>query len=116
MPSFYPPPQTFGIVWTALYAGIAWTGAEVLVRADPRQRRAFARAFGFSTAWTPLFFRAHRPWLATAECAVLTASTIDLARRAAEVSRPAGDVLVPYAAWTALTTVLSGAIARRDPR
>src|SRR6476620_8547661 len=23
-PDWYPPPQAFGVVWTALYSGIAW--------------------------------------------------------------------------------------------
>ncbi|MPQ98738.1 tryptophan-rich sensory protein [Modestobacter sp. I12A-02628] len=118
LPSWYPPPQTFGIVWTALYAGIAWSGGEVLARSSGRERAGFARAYGanlaLNTAWTPLFFRAHRPWAATVESAALTVSTVDLVRRAARVSRPAAAALVPYAAWTAFATVLSGAIARRN--
>ena len=117
-PSWYPPPQTFGIVWTALYAGTAWAAGEVLDRADPQLRRSFARAYTanlvLNTAWSPLFFRAHRPWPAAAECAVLAVSTGDLVRRAAAVSSPAAAVLAPYAAWTAFATALSGAIARRN--
>ena len=117
-PSWYPPPQTFGIVWTALYAGTAWAAGEVLDRADPTQRRSFARACAanlvLNTAWSPLFFRAHRPWPATAECAALTVSTGDLVRRAARVSGPAAAVLAPYAGWTAFATALSAAIARRN--
>ena len=117
-PAFYPPPQAFGIVWSALYTGIAWAGGEVLSRADGQQRHDFGRAYAanlaLNTAWTPLFFRAHRPWLATAESALLTASSVDLVRRADRVSRPAAAALVPYAAWTAFATVLSGAIARRN--
>ena len=117
-PSWYPPPQTFGIVWTALYAGTAWAAGEVLSRADPGRQRSFARAYAanlvLNTAWTPLFFRAHRPWPAAAECAVLTASTGDLVRRAAAVSGPAAVVLAPYAGWTAFATALTAAIARRN--
>ncbi len=117
-PAFYPPPQAFGIVWSALYTGIAWAGGEVLARADGRQRHDFARAYAvnlaLNTAWTPIFFRAHRPWLATLESAVLTVSAADLVRRAAPVSRPAAAALAPYAAWTAFATVLSGTIAARN--
>jgi tryptophan-rich sensory protein len=117
-PRWYPPAATFGIVWTALYAGMAWAGGELLDRAGA-DRAAFARAgavnLALNAAWTPLFFRAHRPWAAAAECALLTGSTADLVRRAAPVSRPAAAVLVPYAAWTAFATVLSAAIARRNP-
>ena len=116
-PPWYPPPATFGIVWTALYTGIAWAGGEVLDRAGT-DRAAFARAGALNLAlnagWPPLFFRARRPWAAAAECAVLTLSTADLVRRAAPVSAPAAAVLVPYAAWTAFATALSAAIARRN--
>jgi tryptophan-rich sensory protein len=116
-PAWYPPPATFGIVWTTLYAAMAWAGGEVLARSGA-ERPAFARAgavnLALNAAWPPLFFRARRPWLATAECAVLTASTADLVRRAGRVSPPAAAALAPYAAWTAFATALSGAIARRN--
>ena len=119
LPSWYPPPQTFGIVWTGLYTATGWAAGEVLSR-DPAARAAFARAYAanlaLNAAWTPLFFRAHRPWVAAAESAVLTASTVDLLRRAARVSPRAAAALGPYAAWTAFATVLSAAIARRNPR
>src|SRR3954453_15458382 len=118
-PAWYPPTQTFGIVWTGLYTALGWAAGEVLSR-DPARRRAFARAYAanlvLNAGWTPLFFRAHRPWAAAVESAVLTASTVDLVRRAAPVSRPAAAALVPYAAWTAFATALTGAIARRNPR
>ena len=118
LPAWYPPPQTFGIVWSALYTGTAWAGGEVLTR-DPAGRRAFAPAYAvnlaLNAAWTPLFFRAHRPWLAAAESAVLTVSTVDLVRRAAPVSGRAAVALAPYAVWTAFATLLSAAIARRNP-
>jgi tryptophan-rich sensory protein len=116
-PPWYPPPATFGIVWTGLYAAMAWAGGEVLARSGSG-RTAFARAgavnLALNAAWTPLFFRAHRPWLAAAECAALTASTVDLIRRAAAVSGPAGAALAPYAAWSAFATALSAEIARRN--
>jgi benzodiazapine receptor len=117
-PTWYPPPQTFGIVWTGLYAGTAWAAGEVLSRADPSRRRSFAGAYAanlvLNTAWSPLFFRAHRPWPAAAVSAALTLSTGDLVRRAATVSGPAATVLAPYAGWAAFATALSVAIARRN--
>jgi translocator protein len=116
-PAWYPPPATFGIVWTGLYAGMAWAAGKVLDRSGAA-RGPFARAYALNLAlnagWTPLFFRAHRPWPAVAECAALTVSSADLVRRAARVSRPAAAVLAPYAAWTAFATALSAAIARRN--
>jgi tryptophan-rich sensory protein len=115
-PSWYPPPQAFGIVWTGLYAGIAWASGEVLARGGGRAfGRAYAVNLALNTVWTPVFFRAHRPWAAAAESAALTASTVDLVRRARRVSPGAATVLVPYAAWTAFATALTVAIARRNP-
>ena len=114
-PSWYPPPQTFGIVWTSLYAGLGWAAGEVLAKGGGRNfGRAYAANLVLNAAWTPLFFRAHRPWAAAVDSAVLTASTVDLVRRAARVSRPAAVVLTPYAAWTAFATALTVAIARRN--
>jgi benzodiazapine receptor len=114
-PSWYPPPQAFGIVWTGLYAGIGWASGEVLARGGGRPfGRAYVVNLVLNTAWTPVFFRAHRPWAAAAESAVLTASTADLVRRAARVSPAAAAVLVPYAVWTAFATALTVAIARRN--
>lgn len=117
-PSWYPPPQAFGIVWTGLYAGLGWAAGEVRASAGPGRRRSFDRAYrvnlALNAAWTPVFFRAHRPWLAAAESAALTVSTVDLARRAGRVRPAAGAALVPYAAWTAFATALTVAIARRN--
>ena len=94
--------------------------SEVAGSSDAPHFVAFARAYAtnlaLNTAWTPLFFRAHRPWVAAAESAVLTASTVDLVRRAAPVSGRAALALTPYAVWTAFATVLSASIARRNPR
>ena len=84
-----PPSASSG---PALYAGIAWAGGEVLERSGPDRPPSRARwplNLALNAGWTPLFFRAHRPALAAAECAVLTVSTADLVRRARPVSRPA---------------------------
>jgi benzodiazapine receptor len=114
-PTWYPPPQAFGVVWTGLYAGLAWAAGDVLAKGGgPSFARAYAANLVLNTAWTPVFFRAHRPWPAAAESALLTASTVDLVRRAAGVSPPAAAALVPYAAWTAFATALTVAIARRN--
>jgi tryptophan-rich sensory protein len=45
-----------------------WAGGEVPPQTPAGQRRSFARAFAanlvLNAAWTPVFFRAHRPWAA----------------------------------------------------
>jgi TspO/MBR family protein len=63
-PSIQPPAVVFPIVWTALYADIAVTGAAVLDRLDrddPTEARAFRRALAanlvLNAAWSWVFFK-----------------------------------------------------------
>ena len=123
-PSWQPPPQTFGLVWTPLYADIAVSSAVVLDSATRQGRVAEHRGYltalavnlGLNAGWSALFFRSHRPWLAAAECAVLAASSADLVRRAARIDGRAAAALAPYPAWCAFATALTVAIARRNPQ
>ena len=119
-PSWQPPGPVFGTAWTLLYALLALAGGRALARAADRPGRAPGHAGAYGTnlvlnaAWTWVFFRARRPALAVAESALLTASTVDLARRTHRLDPRAGLLLLPYAAWTAFATALSAAIARRN--
>ncbi len=122
-PSWQPPPLAFPLVWTALYADVAASAASTLTAydraGDASGRSAYLKAFGTNLAlnagWSWVFWRARRPGLAAVESALLTASGLDLARRSARVRCPAGAALLPYAAWCGFATVLSAAIARRNP-
>jgi len=123
-PSWQPPPPVYGIVWTPLYADIALSTGHAISRLGEAGRVAERRELmgalavnlGLNTAWSWLFFRNHRPWLAATECAVLTASSADLVRRVGAADRRAGLALAPYPAWCAFATALTVAIARRNPR
>ena len=117
-PPWQPPPPAYGLVWTPLYADLAVVSARTLDGLEGAQRAAFTRALAanlvLNAGWNVLFFRARRPWLAAAECAVLTISSADLVRRAAAVDRPGAAALAPYPAWCAFATALTAAIARRN--
>lgn len=123
-PPFQPPSAVFPVVWTALYADIALSGAAALDglegRAQEAERRRYLRAFtvnlALNAAWSWLFWRSRKPWIAAAECALLAASSADLVRRTGRVSRASGAALAPYALWCTCATVLTAAIARRNPR
>jgi benzodiazapine receptor len=84
-----------------------------------REIRAYQGALAanliLNAAWSWLFWRSRRPWLAAAECAVLALSSADLVRRTHHLNRRAGVALAPYAAWCGFATVLSTAIARLNP-
>ena len=71
---------------------------------------------GAPLVWLRLFWRSRKPWIAAAECALLAASSADLVRRTGRVSRASGAALAPYALWCAFATVLTAAIARRNPQ
>lgn len=118
-PAIQPPPIAFPIVWTLLYADIAVASAVAIDDFDDEDdNRAFRTALGINLAlnasWTWTFFRAHHLPAATTVAGLLALSSADLGRRAGAVSRPAGQALVPYAAWCTFATVLSGAIWRKN--
>ncbi|MET4136101.1 TspO/MBR family protein [Pseudarthrobacter sp. PvP090] len=132
-PDWQPPAIAFPVVWTALYADLAVSSAVALdsggAAADTPEspggstrrrelaayRGALAANLVLNAAWSWLFWRARRPWLAAVECAVLTASSADLVRRTYHLNRSAGVSLAPYALWCGFATVLSAAIARLNP-
>jgi len=114
-PAWQPPAPAYAIVWTPLYAMIAYAGARALSRAGTARGR-FARGFladlALNAAWTPLFFRAHRPRAALAGILCLDIANVLLIRRAWQADRAAALLLVPYAAWTLFATALNAEIAR----
>jgi translocator protein len=119
-PSWQPPPEAFGLVWTPLYALIAVAGARVLDRTTGEERQAFRRAYArnlaLNGAWTPLFFGAKAPVAALADVAALNVSNARLLRRAWRADRAAAACLAPYVAWTYFATALNTAIVRRNRR
>ncbi|GAA4209758.1 TspO/MBR family protein [Microbispora amethystogenes] len=118
-PSWQPPRQAYGLVWTPLYATIAYASARALSLGDERSRPALRRALAanlaLNAAWPPLFFKARSPRLALAELVALNASNVLLTRRFLRQDRAAGLLLLPYTGWTLFATALNASIARRNP-
>jgi uncharacterized protein YbjT (DUF2867 family)/tryptophan-rich sensory protein len=123
-PSWQPPPAAFPVVWTTLYATTAVVtaraSAELAERGDTAAAKDLERALAanmvLNAGWSGLFFRAHRLGLATAGAAALAASGADLARRVGSTGRGKAAGVGAYAAWCGFATVLTAAIARRNPR
>lgn len=118
-PSIYPPPATFGIVWTVLYVLMALALTWVVTAWGARGRRlaiiAFVMQFALNLAWSPLFFGAHR---ISAALALLVA--IDLAVLVTTVAfyrvRPgAALLLLPYLAWVLFATALNWQVLALNP-
>ncbi|QGN55926.1 TspO/MBR family protein [Novosphingobium sp. Gsoil 351] len=110
-PSLFPPPATFGIVWSILYVmmGLALT---MLVTARGAFGRgaalaAFAVQFALNLCWSPLFFGAHQITGALYLMAALDIAVLVTVALAWRVRRPAALLLLPYLAWVLFATVLN---------
>jgi tryptophan-rich sensory protein len=119
-PGFTPPDVVFPVVWTSLYALIAWSGWRVWSAAPSRQRTAALRLWTSQLAanakWSKLFFDQHGRALALADVLALEAMIASYISAARKVDRAAANAFIPYAAWVAFATVLNAEIARRNPQ
>ncbi len=114
-PPYQPPGAAFPLVWTTLYGDIAATSAVAIDRfratGQEGEARRYAAALGVNLAlnagWSWLFFRYHKLGASALGAAALTASSADLARRAARADRRAGAALSPYPVWCAFATILA---------
>ncbi|MGV0990680.1 MAG: TspO/MBR family protein [Mycobacterium sp.] len=119
-PGYVPPNAVFPIAWTTLYVDIATTSAAAInrFRDDGRETKArtYTAALGanlvLNAGWSWLFFTKNRLALSAAAAALLTASSADLARRAADADPKLGAALAPYPLWCSFATVLSTDIWR----
>lgn len=118
-PAIYPPPATFGIVWTVLYVLMGLALALIATAWGARGRRLaiglFVIQLALNLAWSPLFFGAHQ---ITAALFLLVA--IDLAVFLTVVAfyrvRPrAALLLLPYLAWVLFATVLNWQFLSLNP-
>jgi translocator protein len=118
-PSWQPPPQAFGLIWTPLYASIAWSAGHALGRTRGRQRRALAASLGVNLAlnagYTWAFFGRRSPRAGLAATVLVDLSNAELIRRTARADPRAAAALAPYATWCVFATALSASIARRNP-
>ena len=118
-PRWQPPPPAYALVWTPLYAAIAYAGGRALRRAQSRDRGRLAGSLildlALNAAWTPLFFRARRPRAALAEIACLNIANALLIRQVWQADRAAAVLLLPYAGWTGFATALNAEIVRLTP-
>ena len=112
-PPWQPPPQTFGLVWTPLYATIAAVSAQHLTQLDREGRAVEATAYGralgvnltLNALWSVLFFRVRNLPVATAGAAALAASLAAARYAAAAASLAASlalvvrDLIKPGISW-----------------
>jgi tryptophan-rich sensory protein len=108
-PSFNPPNWIFAPVWSALYVMMAiavWL-VWCRVKAFGLPIALWLLQLGLNAIWSWLFFGLERPDLAAMEIVVLLAAILVTIVTFFRVSRPAGYLLVPYAAWVSFAAILN---------
>jgi benzodiazapine receptor len=113
-PSFTPPNQVFGPVWTILYAlmGIAawliWRMPD-----SPDRSRAlilFWVQLLLNFAWSWIFFHQHLIFAAALEIVVLWIAILFMTIAYWRVYPPAGWMMLPYLCWVSFASILNWGI------
>ena len=118
-PALYPPPQLFGIVWTALYLlmGVALAVVAAARGAWGREPAiiAFVVQLLLNLAWTSMFFGAHQITGALILIAVLDIAVLVTIWLFWRVRPIAGTLLLPYLAWILFATLLTWQFLAANP-
>lgn len=118
-PSLYPPPATFGIVWSILYVLMGLALAMVITARGAAGRglaiALFAVQFVLNLAWSPVFFG-----MENIPGALLLLGVIDVLVLATVLAfrkvRPlAAGLLLPYLAWVLFATLLNWQFLAANP-
>jgi tryptophan-rich sensory protein len=113
-PSWNPPSDVFGPVWTTLYvlmgvsAWSVWKPKGLKAAAIPLL--LFGLQLILNVAWSWIFFGLHQPGWAFAEIVVLWAAITATAIAFFKTSQPAGWLMLPYWAWVTFASVLNFSI------
>ena len=120
-PDWQPPKAAFPLVWTPLYATIAWSTGRALAKAQERSaadgRRMLALTatdLAVNAGWCWVFFAKRSPGAGLAVIVGLDALNLALVREAGRHDRTAATTLLPYVAWTGFATALNAAVWRRN--
>lgn len=115
-PSFNPPSEVFGPVWTALYVMMGTAAWRVWRAADRDTARGplalFALQLAINLGWSVVFFGLERIGPAVAVIVVLELVVVATAIGFRPIDRLAALLLLPYILWVAFATVLNVAIWR----
>ena len=118
-PAIFPPPATFGIVWTALYAMMGLALAMVCAAWGARWRPwailAFVVQFALNLAWSPVFFGAHEITVALYIILALDVLVLLTIWLFWKVRPLAALLLLPYLAWILFAGVLNYEFLRLNP-
>ncbi len=118
-PAIYPPPVTFGIVWTTLFVLIGLSMALVASAWGAPGRGmalgAFAVHFLVTQAWTAVFFGMQDMIAGLMVLGFGIASLLIALALVLRVRRNAGLLLLPYLAWLCFAGVLNYQFITANP-
>lgn len=118
-PALYPPPATFGIVWSALYVLMGLALAMIISARGARGRGlavgVFLPGLALNLAWSPLFFGLHQITLALGVIAALALMTLAAVILFHKVRPLAALLLLPYLAWLLFAGLLNWQFLEANP-
>ena len=118
-PDIYPPPATFGVVWSLLYVMMGLALAMVCAARGAAGRRiaiaAFVVQLALNLAWTPLFFALHEITRALYLLFVLDVAVLITVVLFWRVRHGAALLLLPYLAWVCFATALNWQFLALNP-
>lgn len=115
-PSWNPPSQVFGPVWTTLYilmgvaAWLVWRSADA--RSTWLPLALFGIQLALNAAWSWIFFKMQRPDWAFFEILILWVAIAATLVAFFRHSQLAGWLLVPYFGWVSFAAILNFTIWR----
>ena len=119
-PAIYPPPATFGIVWSILYVLMGLAFAIVIAARGANDRGiaigVFCAQFVLNLAWSPLFFGMHRISAALGLLVLLDVVVLATVALFWRVRPAAGALLLPYLAWVCFATMLNWQFLAANPQ
>jgi tryptophan-rich sensory protein len=118
-PGWMPPGWAFPVVWSALYIAMGVALARVLdapIEGKAPALALFAFQLVLNLAWSPVFFRWHRPDRALELIWLLDAAVLATIIAFARIDTIAAALLLPYLVWLGLATALNRAILARNPQ
>jgi tryptophan-rich sensory protein len=119
-PAIYPPPATFGLVWSILYILMGFAFALVCSAWGARGRRAaiiaFLVQFALNIAWSPVFFAAHQIAGALVVLLLLVISVAVTTILFWRIRLLAGGLMLPYLVWILFACLLNWQILELNPK
>lgn len=116
-PRWTPPNWMFPLVWTLLYASIAFAAARVAPLPDAQLALGlWAAQIAFNTLWTPVFFGLRRMRAALVVMALLWCSVAATLMAMWPLDRLAAALFAPYLVWVSVAGMLNLSLVRRNPQ